>query len=127
MSWDLVLFNSRQIINSVEEIDEDFLEPTNFDAMLENHFGNIERHDNHRRIKGNDFEIEYFVDTENVSNKILNLYGEQGLFEIVILARQNGWQIFDTGLAQMITLDSPERNGYQNFTNYLNQILNNKK
>ena len=126
MSWDIVLFNSRQTINSVDEIDEDFFEPTDFDAVLENHFDSIERQDNHRRIKEHDFEIEFFIDEENVSNKILSLYGEQGLFEIIILARQNGWQIFDTGLGQMIILDSPQRNGYENFNNYLNQILNNK-
>jgi hypothetical protein len=124
MSWDLVLFNSGQTITSVEEVDEEQLEPTNFCSVLEGHFKNIEKDDNHRRIKGQDFEIEYFNDTENVSNKILNLYGEQGLFEIIKLSRQNGWQIFDTGLGEMINLENPEKNGYDNFKNYLTQILN---
>lgn len=43
---------------------------------------------------------------------------------MVILARQNGWQIFDTGLEAMINLENPEKNGYNNFKNYLNRILN---
>ena len=91
MSWDIVLFNSRQKINSVEEVDEEKLEPTDFCSILESHFDNIAMSDNHRCIKGNNFEIEYFQDDENVSNKILNLHGEQGLFEIVLLARRNSW------------------------------------
>lgn len=124
MSWDIVLFSSRQTINSVEEVEEEQLEPTDFCSVLESHFKNIEKDDNHRRIIGQDFEIEYFIDNENVSNKILNLYGEQGLFEIIKLSRQNSWQIFDTGLGEMINLENPEKNGYNNFRNYLNQILN---
>jgi hypothetical protein len=124
MSWDIVLFSSRQTINSVAEIDEEQLEPTDFCSALENHFKNIKKDDNHRRIIGQDFEIEYFTDTENVSNKILNLYGEKGLFEIIKLSRQNSWQIFDTGLGEMINLENPRKNGYDNFRNYLSQILN---
>lgn len=127
MSWDIILFNSRQTIKAVEEIDDELLEPTDFSATLEIHFSNIEKDDNHRRIKGHNFEIEFFVDTENVSNKILNLDGEQGLFEIVLLARQKGWQIFDTGLGQMIDLDNPEQNGYDTFNEYVDQILNGKQ
>jgi len=126
MSWDIVLFNSRQTIELVEEVIEEQLEPTDFCSALENQFDKIEKNDNHRRIIGNDFEIEYFADTENVSNKILNLYGEQGLFEIVILARQEGWQVFDTGLGEMLNLDNPEINGYDNFNKYLKQVLNEK-
>lgn len=124
MSWDIVLFSSRQIINSVEEVDEEQLEPTDFSAVLESHFKNIEKDNNHKRIIGQEFEIEYFIDNEKVSNKILNLYGEQGLFEIIKISRQNNWQIFDTGLGEMINLENPEKNGYKNFRNYLNQILN---
>ncbi len=126
MSWDIVLFNSRQTIKVVEEIDEEFLEPTDFSTTLENHFSNIEKDDNLRRVKGDNFEIEFFVDTESVSNKILNLHGEHGLFEIVLLAKQNGWQIFDTGVGQMIDLDKPEQNGYATFNEYVNQILKDK-
>ena len=123
MSWDIILFNSRQTIKSVEEIDENLLEPTDFCSVLESYFDNIDKDDNHRRIKGTDFEIEFFTDSEEVNNKILNLYGENGLFEIVILAQKNGWQIFDTGLEQMIELNNPKTNGYINFDKYLKQVL----
>jgi hypothetical protein len=123
MSWDIVLFSSRQTINSEAEVDEEQLEPTDFCVVLESHFEKIEKNDNHRRIIGQEFEIEYFIDNEKVSNKILNLYGEQGLFEIIKIARQNNWQIFDTGLGEMINLENPEKNGYDNFRNYLTQIL----
>src|SRR4030095_14625212 len=101
MSWDIVLFNSKQKIKSVEEIDEDQLEPTDFCNALENSFDKVVKHDNHREIQGKDFAIGYFTDEELVSNKILNLYGESGLYEMVVLAKKNNWQIFDTGLGQM--------------------------
>jgi hypothetical protein len=123
MSWDIVLFNSKQKINSVEEIDDTQLEPTGFCSALENHFEQIIKNENHREIQGKGFAIDYFVDDEKVSNKILSLYGENGLYELVVLARKNNWQIFDTGLGQMIDLENPTNNGFENFQSYLNQIL----
>ena len=126
MSWGIVLFNSRQKIESVEEVDETQLEPTDFCSLIEKQFDQIVKDGNHREIKGKDFGIEYFTDDELVSNKILSLYGENGLYEIAVLARKYSWQIFDTGLGQMIDLENPSVNGSENFQNYLKQILNNK-
>ena len=123
MSWDIILFNSRQKIQSVEEVDKTQLEPTDFCSAFENHFGNIDKDDNHREIKGKDFAIDYFVDDEPVSNKMLSLYGENGLYELVTLARKHNWQIFDTGHGQMIDLENPAVNGYENFQTYLKHVL----
>ncbi len=123
MSWDIVLFNSRQKITSVEEVDDTQLEPTDFSSIFESHFTEIVKDDNHREIKGKDFAIEYFVDEEKVSNKMLSLYGENGLFELVELARKHNWQIFDTGNEQMIDLENPANNGYENFQSYLRHVL----
>ena len=123
MSWDIVLFNSKQKINSIEELDESQLEPTDFGSVFENHFKEIIKNDNHREIKGKDFAIDYFADDEKVSNKALSLYGENGLYEMVMLARKNNWQIFDTGLGQMLDLQNPSNNGFVNFQRYLNQVL----
>lgn len=127
MSWDIVLFSSRQKIQSLDELDETQLEPTDFCAVLESHFNDIEHSDNHRRIKGKDFEIEYFQDDEAVSNKMLSLYGESGLYEIVALAIKHNWQIFDTGHGQMINLEDPSINGYENFQLYRQHVLNKKE
>ena len=124
LSWDIVLFNSRQTITSVEEIDELLLEPTDFDSVFERQFENIVKDGNHRSIKEPEYEIEYFIHFENVSNIELSLYGEQGLFEIVLLAKQNDWQIYDSGLDEMIDLENPGDNGYDNFNNYVKQIIN---
>jgi hypothetical protein len=35
MSWDIVLFNSKEKIESIESITENQLEPTNFCSVLE--------------------------------------------------------------------------------------------
>jgi hypothetical protein len=73
MSWDIVLFNSRQKITSAEEVDDTQLEPTDFCSALESHFTETIKDDNHRAIKGKDFTIDYFVDEDKVSNKMLRL------------------------------------------------------
>lgn len=121
-----MLFNSRQKIESPEDVDEMELEPTGFGEVLENHFTNIERDDDHRSIKGEDYTIDYFDDGEPSSNMMLSLYGENGLHELVALARIHGWQIFDTGLGQMIDLENPSANGYENFQKYLEHVLKSK-
>jgi hypothetical protein len=123
MSWDIVLFNSSKKIENLEEVDLAQLEPTDFCAVLESHFDEIVKDDDHREIKGKDFAINFFIDDELVSNKMLSLYGENGLFELVVLAKKHNWQIFDTGLGQMINLENPSINGYENFQNYLKHIL----
>jgi hypothetical protein len=123
MSWDIVLFNSKQKIESPEDVDEEQLIPTDFCSVFETHFDEIVKDDNHREIKGNDFAIDYFIDDEPVSNKMLSLYGENGLYELVALARKHHWQIFDTGLGQMIDLKNPAINGYENFQSYLKHVL----
>ncbi|WP_316789635.1 hypothetical protein [Pedobacter frigoris] len=127
MSWDIVLFNSRQKIESIEELDEFQLEPTDFCSLLENHFGNIKKDDNHRSIIGEEYAIDYFIDDEEASHKILNLYGEHALFELIVLAKKHGWQIFDAGMGGMVDLDNPSENGYENFQDYLSQILKDKR
>ena len=127
MSWDIVLFSCKQEIQSVEEIDEIQLEPIDFCSVFDGHFNQIEQDDNHRTIKGKDFTIDYFLDDEPVSNKMLSLYGENGLYEMVALARKHNWQIFDTGLGQMIDLENTAINGYENFQNYLKHVLKEKE
>jgi hypothetical protein len=123
MSWDIVLINSRQKIDHIENMDDNQLEPTDFCYAFESYFEQIIIDDNHREIKGKDYSIDYFTDDQKVSNKMISLYGENGLFEIILLARKHNWQIFDTGLGQMVDIENPNMNGYQNFQKYLQQIL----
>jgi len=123
MSWAIVIFNSKQKINSIEEIDEDLFVPIDFNAILEKHFDNIISDGNHREIKGDDYSIDYFANSEPISNMLLNLYGENSIFELIRVSKEHGWQIFDTGNGQMLDLDHPEKNGYQDFQNYLQHVL----
>ncbi len=122
MSWDVILFNSKEKIGSIEHINENELEPTNFCSILESAFNNVIRDEDHREIKGNDFTICFFIEDE-VSNIILSLNGENGLFELIELSKKFGWQIFDTGLDEMIDLENPARNGYENHKKYVEQIM----
>lgn len=124
MSWDIVLFNSKQEITDIESLDETQLEAIDFCSILEKHFSDIIHSDNHREIVGKGFSIEYFMDTEPVSNKVFSLYGENGIYELVALAQKHGWFLFDTGKEQMIDLDNPSNNGYSAFQDYLKFILN---
>jgi hypothetical protein len=126
MSWDIVLFNSSQKINSPEEVDERLLIPVLFSDIFEAHFLNIIKNDNHREIKGQDYSITYFADDEPGSNILLFLYGENAIYPLIDLAIKNNWQVFDTALNAMIDLQNPSKNGYENFQTYLNQILSTK-
>ena len=126
MSWDIVIFNSTQKITSIEEIDEAQLIAIDFDEILENYFLNIEKDDTHRSITGRDFSVDYFISNEPVSNKLFSLYGENGLFELIRISKSYNWQIFDLGMGEMIDLENPEKNGFENFQNYLKHILNKK-
>jgi hypothetical protein len=110
MSWDIVLINSRQKIDHIENMDDNQLEPTDFCYAFESYFEQIIIDDNHREIKGKDYSIDYFTDDQKVSNKMISLYGENGLFEIILLARKHNWQIFDTGLGQMVDIENPNAN-----------------
>ena len=47
MSWDIVLFNSKQRINSVADLDENQLESTDFSEILESSFDRINMDENH--------------------------------------------------------------------------------
>lgn len=126
MSWDIVLFSSKQKLISLENLDEDLLKPIDFDIVLKSKFENIKKSENHNEIIGKDFTIEFFDDEELVSNKMLSLYGENGLFEIIKIAKEENWQIYDSGIDKMLNLEKPEENGYFNFNAYLNSIIKNE-
>ncbi|WP_163398817.1 hypothetical protein [Flavobacterium fluviatile] len=120
MSWDVVLFSSSQKINSIEEVDESMFIETDFCEVLNTHFGLAKEDsiENNRK----DYSIDYYTDEEPVSNKMISLYGENALYELVIVAKKHGWQIFDTSLNAMIDIENPAKNGYENFQSYLNKI-----
>ena len=126
MSWDIILFNSSQKIETVTELDETKLEPTDFSGILESSFDLIKKDDNHREIIGTDFTIDFIVHNEPVSNTMLSLYGENGLYALIELAKKHNWQIFDSGIGEMIDLGNPEKNGFENHSKYVEQILKRK-
>ena len=126
MSWDIVLFNSKQRIKSVAELDENKLEPIDFSGILESSFDQVKKNENHREIIGMDFTIDFFVDNEDSSNFMLSLYGENGLYELIELAKKHNWQIYDSRFDGMIDLENPEKNGFKNHKKYVDQILKRK-
>ena len=126
MSWDIMLFKTNKQVNVVENINDDYLELTDFGSALENHFENIYQDKNYREIKGKDFTIEFFIDDTPKNNFLLQLKGEKGLFEIIQLAKLKGWQIFDTMLGEMIDIENPVNNGFSNYKKYVKQITKNE-
>jgi hypothetical protein len=122
MSWDIVLFSSKQKLISLENLDEDLLKPIDFDIVLKSKFENIKKSENHNEIIGKDFTVEFFDDEELVSNKMLSLYGENGLFELIRIAKEENWQIYDNGIDKMLNLENPKENGYENFNKYVEII-----
>lgn len=126
MSWDIVLFNSKQKIESVAELDDNQLEPTDYSRILESSFDHVKKDDNHREIIGKDFTIDFFVDNEQSSNFMVSVYGEKGIYALIELAKKNNWQLYDTGIDGMIDLENPGNNGFENHRKYVEQILKQK-
>ena len=124
MSWDIVLFNSKRRIDSIAELDESQLEPTDFSEILESSFNRINKSKNRREIIGKDFTIDFFADNEHSSNFTLSLHGENGIYALIDLAKKHNWQIYDSGIDEMVDLENPEKNGFKNHENYVSQILN---
>jgi hypothetical protein len=124
MSWDIVLFSSEQKLVSLENLNEDLLKPIDFDKVLKTKFENIKKSENHNEIIGKDFSIDFFDDEELVSTKMLSLNGENGLFELIKIAKVESWQIYDSGIDKMLNIEKPKLNGYGNFKKYLNKIKN---
>ena len=126
MSWDIVLFNSKQNIKSVAELDETQLESTDFTGILETSFNLVYKNENHREIVETDFMIDFYADSEHSGNFMISLYGENGIYALIELAKKYNWQIYDSGIDQMVDLEHPEKNGFRNHKKYVNQILNKK-
>ncbi|MBJ7882240.1 hypothetical protein [Gelidibacter salicanalis] len=126
MSWSIVLFNSNEKIPSDLDFDENILKPILFSDILERSFSEIKSDENHREIKGSDFSIDFFVDKEPIGTKMLNLDGENGLFELIELAKKHQWQVYDTSLNEFIDLENPKNNGFENHKKYVEQIINRK-
>jgi hypothetical protein len=126
MSWAIVLFNSIEKIPSDLDFDENILKPIMFSTILEKSFAEIISDENHREIKGSDYSIDFFIDKEPTGTKMLNLYGENGLFELIELAKKHKWQVYDTSLDSFIDLDNPKNNGFENHKKYVEQIINRK-
>jgi len=126
MSWNIVLFNSKQKIQSVAELDENQLEPTDFIGILEKSFDQLKKDGNHREIIGTDFTIDFIAYNEISSNFMLSLYGENAIYALIELSKKYNWQIYDSGIDGMVDLENPEKNGFDNHRKYVEQILKNK-
>jgi hypothetical protein len=125
MSWDIVLFNSRQKIADPADVDETQLVPVDFGAVFKSNFENIRQSEGYCSIEEDGFSIEYSDYGEPESVMLLHLYGEKAIYSLIDLAIKNNWQIFDTGHGEMIDLQNPAQNGYGNFQAYLNHVLKN--
>lgn len=123
MSWDIVLFSYKEPITSIPDIDEDKLVPVNFDEALLGNFPSAKTYKGHVSIEGDGFSIEFFLDGVLASNKMISLYGEKALYELIPLAVENNWQIYDGGIDAMIDLGNPAANGYSNFRDYVRQVI----
>lgn len=126
MSWDIVLFNSRQKFESVAELDENQLVPTDFSGIIEKSFDQLKKDGKHREIIGTDFTIDFFADNEHSSNFMLSIYGENAIYALIELSKKHNWQIYDSGMGEMIDLENPKKNGFENHRKYVEQILKNK-
>lgn len=132
MSWDVVVFNLNRKVNSVEEIDETILvyigTKSDFKRIMEEDYPDIIWDEDWGKIEREGYSIEFSLGStdEPFSNTLFHLYGENAVYDIVELCKRNGWQAYDSGLDQMLDLDNPMNNGYQNHQDYVKFIMNRK-
>ena len=98
--------------------------PIDFNNILTDSFISVKKDKNYREIIGENFSIDFYLTEENVSNIMVSVNGEKGLFKLVEIAKKYSLQVFDTSIDKFIDLDNPELNGYNNFQNYLKKIKN---
>jgi hypothetical protein len=128
MSWDIFIFNLNRKVSSVEEIDESTMLPfSDWDAIrviLSAYFKDIIWENIWGSITRSDFSIAFSSgDPEEKPTSILmSIYGVNSIYEVIELCRQQNWQIYDTSLGDMIDIENPQRNGYENFQAYLTQV-----
>lgn len=130
MSWDVMIFNLKRKVDSVDEIDESVLvdigTKADFKKIMTNNYQDIIWDKDWGKIERKDFSIEFSLgdSDEPFGNTVFHLYGENAIYEIVELCKKYKWQLFDTGLEQMVDLDNPKNNGYKKHQAYIRQILN---
>ena len=97
----------------------------NFKEAIETHFKQINiLEPSCWEIIGNGFSIDYYPNNEFSAHIMLDVYGENGLFELIHLAQKYNLQIYDSGIVRFLDINRPEDNGYERFNCYVRQILN---
>ena len=134
MSWDVFVFKLNREIKSGSEIDETTIDDIGSVAsLLEKlcvHFPDLELSDygkvieNMGTIERENFSIEFSIikatDTYNFLS--FHLYGKDSIYPVAELCKRYGWCIFDTTLAELLNLQEPEKNGYEQFNTIRNGI-----
>lgn len=129
MSWDVVVFNLKRKVASVDEVDESVLVNigtyAEFETLLRQRYPELSNDDGWLKIEVDDFSLETSLGERNetFSNTIFHLNGENAVYELIELCKAHGWQAFDTALGQMIDLEHPERNGYENHQNFIKHMM----
>jgi len=106
-------------------LDEDQLKKMVFNAGLEHSSTEIKKEGDYREIEGVGFSVDYYL-SEPSSNLLLSLDGETAIHVLIELAKEQGWQIYDSAIDSMIDLENPRNNGYSHHQKYVQQILKNE-
>lgn len=132
MSWDVVVFNHKRQVSSLEEIDESVLADictyADLKALLKQRYPSLVCKDGWLVADFGGYSMETSLSEANdvFSNTIFHLYGENAIYELIELCKAHSWQAYDTALGQMLDLEHPERNGYKEHRRYVEQIMKNR-
>lgn len=130
MSWDVVVFNLKRKVDTVEEIDESVLVDigtyADFEAILKRRFPMLTNKEGWLRADLDTCSLETSLGelNETFSNTTFHLHGEHAVYELIELCKAHGWQAFDTALGQMLDLEHPETNGYTEHRRNVDHIMN---
>ena len=115
----IIIFNCDEEADSYEEIYTKKLQPiNNFGEIIRHRFKQFFKKDGrHLDIIAANYQIYCGTETIPTIGREIDIYGEQGLYEFISLAKENNWKIFDKGLNQFLDLEFPKNYSYSEYKN----------
>jgi len=92
---------------------------TNFGEILNAHFGEVKKSENHNNVFRDNYKIYYYISHEVETNFIeFMIVGKQAILEILELGRIYNWAVMSPDRNELIDLSSLPSYGYLSLDEY---------
>ena len=110
----IIVFNCKQDVETYEEIAQLELKPIDgFEEIIQNRFKEyVKKNGEHLSVIGPNYKMYFGTGINSSPGKDVDIYGEQGLYEMSSLAKERNWTIYDKGLKDFINFDFLMKHDY---------------